>query len=121
MYEYTVPSYEAATKLVQLDKVMRRAKGFTASVKSCVAFYVYALESGYVDELNSLADRYAPESSLSERSLDRVFEEGDVTTETCRQLIVRALGDAPFRKLLEENMGEQFFAKYSRYDLFATA
>lgn len=120
MYEYAVPSREAAMKLVQLDKAMRLAKGFKGSVKACLAFYLYALESGYVEDLNELADKYAPESALSERSLDLVFEDGYVTAEVSRQLVVKAGADAHFRDLLGKNMGESFIAKYSRNDLFAT-
>ncbi len=106
-------------KLVELDKAMRKPhQSVQAMVESRLAFVLYAMETRTMDELNGLADRYAPNATLSERSLDRVFEDGPASDEVCRRLVAKAVLDAAFRARLVEEMGDSFIARHSSLDLF---
>lgn len=120
MFNYT--KQVDTIKLVALDKAMRSARSFKASVQTRLDFYLYALRNGHVNDLNNLAEEYAPDSMLSERSLDRVFEDGNVSTEVVRQLVIMAGNDASFSELLRKDMGDSFFEKNApTLDLFAAA
>lgn len=105
--------------LVALDKAMRKPyASMSAMVDSRMAFVLFAMATRAMDRLNDLADRYAPTSMLSERSLDRVFEDGQVSEEVCRQLVAKASMDAEFRARLVEEMGDSFIARHTGQDLF---
>lgn len=106
-------------KLVALDRAMRKARSFAAAVRTRIEFYVFALRNGHVSYLNGLADEYAPNSMLSERSLDRVFEDGEVSTEVCRQLVLLAGKDPSLADLLRRDMGDNFLTKHADTGLFA--
>lgn len=86
---------ERARELAKLDAQMRGARGHAEAVRGGVAFLVRAVELQAVDGLNELAE-YVPRSQLSERSLDRVFEEGEVTDDILREVLARADSDDSF-------------------------
>lgn len=78
---------DRAVLLAQLDHHMRHRRGFAAAVSARVRFFATAVMLGEARTLNALADAYAPRSHLSDRSLDRVFEDADVSTAVTAQLV----------------------------------
>lgn len=104
-------SLARASALARLDQRMRRRFSFAAAVSARVDFFVTAVLFGEARSLNALADHHAPRSQLSDRSLDRVFEDADISDAVTAQLVAladtcerfaRALRDAGYETPLAQ-------------------
>ncbi|ULQ48356.1 hypothetical protein JN531_017130 (plasmid) [Flagellatimonas centrodinii] len=93
---------QCAEKLVGLHNQMRRQTAGAGAVAVRIEFFVYAVMMGVVGTLNGLADEHAPSSELSDRSLDLVFEDGDLTPTVVAQLAILADTCPPFADSLRK-------------------
>lgn len=115
---------QCAEKLVDLHVQMRRQSCGAGAVAIRVEFFVYAVMMDVVRTLNGLADLHAPSSELSDRSLDLVFEDEDLTPMVIAQLVILAdacprFADALMASGYRESL--QQWRSRSQSDLFAAA
>lgn len=100
-----VQSYQLARELERLAMAIEGAKGFRASVQVRLQFLVRAVELGSVSQLNELGS-LIPFAWLSERTLDRVFEDGCISEAVVSELLARTSVDAGFAAAVAAELGE---------------
>ncbi len=93
-----------ASELEMLAVRVQSASTFNASVQARLQFILGVIEHGATRSLNELGS-LLPFAWLSERMLDRVFEEGDISDEVTRLLVARAEVDASFARALSMELG----------------
>ncbi|WP_017461351.1 hypothetical protein [Dyella ginsengisoli] len=96
--------YATAQTLAQLDAAMREPHARTVAIAKRVRFYQQAVLLFAVRRLNSLGD-LVPSSTLSERSLDQVFEDPRYSDAVVAHIVQLADRDPAFRAALIEQEG----------------
>lgn len=103
--ESYLPKQIQAQILVEKYTIMRADKGGEKSRSLHRSdFFATCAIFGVLNNLNEFADRYAPDSELSERSLNPVFEDGHISDLSLRE-IVRLADVYP---LLEKAINTQY-------------
>lgn len=100
-----------ARELDRLAKQMDVAGSFNYLVKARLNFIVRVVQLRVTCRLNSLG-QLNPVFGLSERSLDRVFEDGEVSDEVVLQLVAHADRDQDFRFSLLQEFGAECLASW---------
>ncbi|MGV8865217.1 MAG: hypothetical protein ACOH2T_29275 [Pseudomonas sp.] len=98
------PSRHVALELEKLAVRVQSAGTFNASVQARLQFIISVIEHGATRSLNELG-RLLPFAWLSERMLDRVFEDGDISDEVARLLVARAEADGSFARAVAIELG----------------
>jgi hypothetical protein len=96
--------HTTAKTLAQLDAAMREPHARTVAIAKRVRFYQQAVQLYAVRRLNSLGD-LVPGSTLSERSLDQVFEDPRYSDAVVAHIVQLADRDPAFRAALIEQEG----------------
>lgn len=96
---------EIARELIKLDAQMRSAKSFGRCVATRVVFVATAAKYRAVNRLNAIAEAAGSNSTLSERSLDCVFEEGDITDAVIHDLLVLMDHNSQLQAEIEDQFG----------------
>ena len=100
----TVLEEKDAAILNELAWRMLRAKRFNTSVRAIVDFFVAATKLNRLDDLNHLGELF-PKTVLSERSLDRVFEDGQVSDAAVEVMLHTLEIDQEFKAKLFDQWG----------------
>lgn len=95
--------------LADLDDTMRRPVNYHAAIEARWQFYKAAVTNYAIRRLNSLGE-LAPQSRLSERSLDVIFEDDRYSDAIVARIVREADSDATFRAALVEQEGETCLA-----------
>lgn len=97
--------HNTASRLDELDRMMRRDQHRAAAIAARVRFYVAVVESYAVRRLDSLATLAPAQSQLGVRSMDLVFEDSRYCDEVVARIVRRADCNPQFRAALVEQVG----------------
>jgi hypothetical protein len=96
--------------LIKLDAQMRRPQCFRRAVATRVDFVMAAARYRVTSQLNAVAEASGKGTTLSERSLDCVFEEGDITDAVIFELLQRIATDSQAKADIEDQYGKASIA-----------
>lgn len=91
MFDHTIANLtkpNQAKALLKMFQAIRKDEGGTKARSMARAVFFCSVAICYeLNNLNNLADAHVPDSELSERSLDPVFEDGDISDLAIHEIV----------------------------------